>query len=576
MGVKSRGWMLLPIACALSGSLIAASQPATASAVETLAAEYLSRAPGSQLDGGFLLRTEAQAKADAVWAGGFLDRLHRLSPQQLRHDEWITYATLEYDAGLLEDAAAFYWFETPVTPYASRGLAGTFASRPVATDADRQSYLDALNALPVTFAALEAKLRGQAQRGIVLPQAEIDLVVPYMRGFGGRGAQSPFAVQETRLSGLPAAARTTFLERVNSTLDQSVAPAVERLAAYIDGPYRAQAGTEVGVGRLPGGRDYYRYLIRRHTGLDLTAEQIHQIGLDEVARLEKELDTVRQRLGYSGSLAEFHQYLRTDPKFRAKSSAEIGERMMAAIHRIEPKVGDAFTVRPEALYGVRPIDPQQGASMTYGYYQVPTATDPTGYYLFNGTHPEERSILMADAVIYHELVPGHHFQIALQRENQGLSAYRRATQPTAFTEGWGEYASDLAGEMGMYTDPLQRAGRLAMDLFLSTRLVVDTGMNALGWSRERAMAYMKEHIFESDLQIATESLRYSSDIPGQALAYKLGSREILRQRQRAAAALGTRFDLRAFHRYVLTAGAMPLPVLAGHIDCFIQERHPVR
>jgi uncharacterized protein (DUF885 family) len=173
-------------------------------------------------------------------------------------------------------------------------------------------------------------------------------------------------------------------------------------------------------------------------------------------------------------------------------------------------------------------------------------------------------------------VPGHHFQIALQRENTSLIPYRRNGSFTAFTEGWAEYASDLAGEMGMYVDPYQRAGRVAMDLFLATRLVLDTGMNALGWPREKGMAFMREHTFESDLQIDTETLRYSADYHGQALAYKLGSRKFHELRERARKALGAKFDLAAFHAHVLRAGSMPLSVLDGHVDCFIRERHAGR
>ena len=186
--------------------------------------------------------------------------------------------------------------------------------------------------------------------------------------------------------------------------------------------------------------------------------------------------------------------------------------------------------------------------------------------MYNGSRLEERSILNAAALAYHELVPGHHFQIVLARENMRLPRFRRETMYTAFTEGWGEYASDLAGEMGMYEDPYDRAGRLSMDLFLTTRLVVDTGMNALGWPRERAMAFMREHTLESEAQIATETLRYSTDIPGQALAYKLGSRTIRQLRERMRARLGPAFDVRRFHQIVLGSGAMPLGVLERHVE----------
>jgi len=522
-----------------------------------------------------VLPTLEQVTADSAWADAFLVCLHKLQPDRLAHDEWITYAMLENDASIMQDAAQFYWFEIPITPYASplRAVTGAFGTLPLRTDEDLAAYLDALNGVPIVIASYEARLRSQMHRGIIVPSEELRLILPFVRSVGEAKATSPFRPAPERLASLDPATRSRYVEQIDATIGSAVNPAVERLASFIDGPYRAKAPAAVGLAQYPGGRAYYQFLIRRATSLTLTPEQIHEIGLSEVSRLEAALDQVRRDAGFAGTLAEFQAQLRTDPRFMAKSAEDIGDRMMRAIARIEPKVDAYFPIKPKAPYGVRRLDRRLEASMTYGYYQVPTASDPGGYYLFNAFKPEERSVLMAEATIYHELVPGHHFQMALQRENMSLIPYRRNGSFTAFTEGWAEYASDLAGEMGMYADPYARAGRLAMDLFLSTRLVVDTGMNALGWPRSKAIAYMREHTFESDLQIDTETLRYSTDIHGQALAYKLGSRKFHELRDRLAKAQGAKFDLPAFHAYVLRAGAMPLTVLEGHVACFGRERH---
>ena len=548
-----------------------APPPAGSTDLKAFITEFTSRGGAGGRSSG-ILPTLEQVTADSAWADGFLARLHKLQPERLTHDEWITYAMLENDASIQGQAAQFYWFEIPITPYASplRGVTGTLGALPLRTDADLTAYLDALNRFPVTLASYEARLRSQMNRGIVVPAEELRLALPYIRGFGVPPAVSPFRPQTSRI---PADLQSRFLAPIDQAITAVVNPAVERLAAFIDGPYRAKAPALVGLSQYPGGRAYYQFLIRRHTSLTLTPEEIHQIGLSEVARLETELDQVRRDAHFTGTAAEFHAHLRNDRRFRATSAADIGDRMMKAIARIEPQVREFFPLQPKAPYGVRRLDPALEQSMTYGYYQLPTAAETGGYYLFNAFKPEERSVLMAEATIYHELVPGHHFQIALQRENDALIPYRRNAFFTAFTEGWAEYASDLAGEMGMYADPYARAGRLAMDLFLSTRLVVDTGMNALGWPREKAMAYMREHTFESDLQIDTESLRYSADNHGQALAYKLGARKFHELRDQAAKAQGAAFDLPAFHAYVLRAGAMPLSVLDGHMACFIRERH---
>ena len=219
--------------------------------------------------------------------------------------------------------------------------------------------------------------------------------------------------------------RRQFGQAVAANLDQQVDPAIDRIATYVQGPYRARAGIDVGASRHPGGERYYRFLVRARTGLDLTPEAIHQIGLDEVARLERELEDVRRQAGFTRSLSEFRAFLKSDPQFVPKHPREIADALMAAAARIEPKLGDWFGSRPKAPYGAERLSLALEPSMTYGYYQMPTAQDPKGYYLFNGSRLEQRTLLNAAALSYHELVPGHHFQINLARENETLSAFRR-------------------------------------------------------------------------------------------------------------------------------------------------------
>jgi len=207
--------------------------------------------------------------------------------------------------------------------------------------------------------------------------------------------------------------------------------------------------------------------------------------------------------------------------------------------------------------------------MTFGFYQEPSVQDSMGHYFFNGSNLPQRSMLQVAALVFHELIPGHHFQVAIQRENGALPQFRREGGYTAFTEGWGDYASALAGEMGLYSDPYDRYGRLMMDMFISCRLVVDTGMNALGWPRERAIAFMKENTLESDLQLDTETLRYSVDLPGQAVAYKMGARELLVLREDAKKKLGSRFDIKQWHAFLLDGGSMPMTVLRQRYDAWV-------
>jgi uncharacterized protein (DUF885 family) len=242
---------------------------------------------------------------------------------------------------------------------------------------------------------------------------------------------------------------------------------------------------------------------------------------------------------------------------------------MAHQARILPRLGDFFGRTPRAPSGVERLAPALEGSMTFGYYDPPNPSREKGLYYYNGSQLDQRSLLTSAALVAHELVPGHHFQIAIQRENHELPAYRQDNFTTAFIEGWGEYASDLAGQMGMYADPYDLAGRLMMDAHLSARLVVDTGMNALGWTRERASQYLAENTLLSEAEVATETLRYACDLPGQALAYKMGMRKLVELRERSRTALGPRFDIRAFHDLVLEGGSLPLDVLEARVERWI-------
>lgn len=521
--------------------------------------------------------TPGDAQAHADRAAAFVAQLASIDVPHLTHDEWIAYGITRYNAEMeAENSGAFFWLAPVVTPYSSplRTLAAPFAAAPLSTQADLDAYVAALGVMPSTMQAYADRLRQQLDHGVALPVEELALVLPFVRGFEVTPPNSPFSVKAARLGAFGPEAQATFEAKVDGLIRAQVNPAIESLATYLDGPYRARAVTTVGVSQYPSGAAYYQHLIHVYTGLNLTPQQIQDRGRQEVARINTALDQIRSTVGFSGSLSEFKTFLRTDRRFYAKTPEEIGERMMAAIHLIEPKMSAFFSKMPKAPYGVRRLAPELEPSMTYGYYSLPTASEPTGYYNFNGLHPEERSITMATAIIFHELMPGHHYQLTLRDENPRLTGIRHTAMFTAYTEGWGEYASDLAGEMGGYPDPYARAGRLGMDLFTSSRLVVDTGMNALGWTRDQAIAYMRENTFESDTQIGTETLRYSADYPGQALAYKLGALKIREMRDRMQAAQGSAFDIRAFHDYLLDAGEMPLGMFDQHFTCLLTgEQH---
>lgn len=493
----------------------------------------------------------AHGRQEADFARMLLGRLDSVRSDRLSEDDRITVASLRWQLQQSIDGLRYFWLRSPITPYASPivGVNRLFTDKKL-EPAERARLLREYGLFVDSIAQVVGE---QRSRGYLLPKPEIALV----RGMINRFVQ-PSNTSFFRGSDDSSATREAITNVVN--------PALERLAAMISADYEAHAPSAVGMSQYPGGAEAYRYLIRFHTSLDLTPQEIHALGLRELERIGRELDEVRRQAGFTGTLDEFRQFLKTDSRFFAKSAEETGKRLTAYVRRIEPKIPQFFSRTPKAAYDVKRLDPALEGSMTFGYYQQPTATDPGGHYYYNGSKVGERNLLFAPALMLHELIPGHHFQIARQEENESLPAFRRETFDTAFVEGWGEYAASLGLEMGIYDDPYDHAGRLMMDSMLSVRLVVDTGMNALGWSRERAMEFMKANTLLSDTEIATETLRYSVDIPAQALAYKIGSLKMLDLRGKAQKQLGSLFDIREFHEWLIGSGSMPLSVLEDHVN----------
>lgn len=569
--------ILLLVTVAILAASQGAETPVTPLA-EELARFRLERSPMLRLRQGLAVDqlpdlSEAQAERDAAFGRSLAERIARIDAKALAHEDWLTLEILRWEVDdLIEtrfDRLAFQ-----VLPYSTpiRGVQQIFPLLPVRDPSDRNRYLALLQEYPRVIRQMRARTAAQIRAGIRVPKEALDLAIGFLAADLGE-LDRTFGVDPARLVEVAPDEAQSFRSTVAHVIETEIRPAVKALADDYGASYRSSAPSAVGLSQYPGGAGYYAWLVKRHTTFDVTPQEVHAIGLAEVDRINAAMAQVRQRLAFTGTKAEFHKFLRTDPRFFPKTPDEIGEKLMAAMEAMEPKLDAMFLRRPKAPYGVKRLDPRLEGSMTYGYYQVPTPRDPRGYYNYNGSKLESRSLLNVRALAFHELAPGHHFQINLQTENEALPPIRRETRHTAYTEGWGEYASSLGDEAGLFADPYDQYGRLMMDMFLSVRLVVDTGMNALGWSRERAMEYMREHTLESEEQIRTESLRYSVDMPGQALAYKMGSRGFRELRTKAERALGSRFDVRRFHDAVLMHGSMPMRTLEQHVDWWIHQVH---
>ena len=354
-------------------------------------------------------------------------------------------------------------------------------------------------------------------------------------------------------------------------IEASVVPAYEAFLRFMTDEYIPGARTTIGAYDLPGGQEYYQHKINVFTTLDLTAEEVHQIGLDEVARIRSEMEAIIEEVSFQGSFADFLTFLRTDPRFYADTPEELLKEAAFIAKEMDGRLPALFRTLPRLPYGVHPVPDHLAPKYTGGrYIGAPVGGTTAGFYWVNTYALESRPLYTLRALTLHEAVPGHHLQNALRQELDDLPDFRRFSSNSAFGEGWGLYSEYLGIEAGIYKTPYDDFGRLTYEMWRACRLVVDTGMHAMGWSRDRAMDFMVSNTALSLHEIRTETDRYIS-WPGQALAYKIGELKIKELRARAEAALGEQFDIRAFHDAILLNGAIPLPVLEDEIDAFIER-----
>ena len=374
----------------------------------------------------------------------------------------------------------------------------------------------------------------------------------------------------------PAGEVDRFRAALQDAVSTSIRPALERYLAVLDSEVLPPARTDErpGIGHLAGGEDAYRALIRLHTSLDLTAAEVHATGLAEVERIDAELEALGGRLLDARGLPEILDRLRTDPRLYFTTRDEVVTKAESALARAREAIGDWFGLLPEAPCVVVPMGAHEEQHSTIAYYRQPAIDGSRpGQYFVNTFAPETRPRYEAEALAYHESIPGHHLQIAIAQSLTGIPDFRRHLGPTSFFEGWGLYTERLADEMGLYSGDLDRIGILSFDGWRACRLVVDTGMHAMGWSRQQAIDFMTAHTALAANNIANEVDRYIV-WPGQALAYKVGQLEILRLRDEARQRLGADFDIRAFHDAVLGQGAVGLAALRNVVERRLAAARP--
>ena len=507
----------------------------------------------------------------------WLEKIEAVGPEGLQGQALLSYEIFVRDArnslegtqfpGWMQPLNQFYNFASTAVQLGS----GTSA-QPFKTADDYDDWRKRASQLPVVFDQAIANMRIGMREGVVQPTALMEKVLPQLDAIIKESAEDTLFWMPVKNmpDDIPAAERERITAGYRAMIEGELMPAYRELRAFVADEYMPATRDSSGMAALPNGEAWYAYNARSSTTTDLTPAQIHQIGLDEVERIHGLIQTeVMDKVGFEGSLQEFFEFMKTDPRFQFESEAALLEHYRGLEAKVNAGVPALFSLTPKADFEIRPVEPFRAQSAAGGSYMRPSedGTRPGVFYVNTYDLPT-RQTWDAEDLFLHEAIPGHHFQIALQQELTGLPMFRRFGGETAFTEGWGLYAESLGKELGVYTDPYNYFGYLQNELWRAIRLVVDTGLHSRGWTREQVIAYMLENSATAETPAISETERYMA-IPGQALAYKIGELKIQALRDRAEAELGDDFDIRAFHAEVLKDGSVPLEILERKIERWI-------
>ncbi|HMB40404.1 MAG TPA: DUF885 domain-containing protein [Balneolaceae bacterium] len=438
---------------------------------------------------------------------------------------------------------------------------------------DYENYLSRLRAFPEYNAGYIERLNRGAEIGFVRPKMVFDDYLESIKALIPESAEESllFDPFENIPSQIDGEVRESLKEEASVVIRNSVLVEFQKLHDFLAEEYLPATSKTIGITNVPGGEAYYDYLVKYYTTMDITAEEIHQTGLDEVARIRAEMMEIVKSEGFGDDFDAFTEYLRTDERFYAETPEELMKKTALVLKKMDGKLPELFKTLPRLPYGIIEV-PDYLAPRTATAYYSRGAADGTraGNYAVNTYNLPSRPLYEVTALSLHEAVPGHHLQIALQQELENLPKFRTTAGFTAYSEGWALYSERLGLEVGFYEDPYQNFGRLSYEMWRALRLVVDTGMHAKGWSREQAVEYMASNSALSLHNIRSEVNRYIF-WPGQALAYKMGEIKIRELREMAESNLGGNFDLREFHDVVLLSGAVPLSVLEQNVMNWMEQ-----
>jgi uncharacterized protein (DUF885 family) len=516
-----------------------------------------------------------QLRRHDFWKG-IRTELGAISCANLERDECINYRVYTRQ---LDNYIAEYETRAYLIPIRSdSGFYMEWSRLPKETDFtsidDYRHYLSRLHQMPEVMAEYIDLMREGLKQGITQPRVILDgRDQPIKAQLVGQAEESPFYQPFMDLpESIVGGEKAELLATAQKVVFEDVIPAFQQLYDFFHNEYLPGARTSLGASQLPDGKRYYQAKIRRFTTVDMSPQEIHDLGREQVARIRSEMEAIIEQVGFEGDFAAFIHFLRTDPQFYARTPKELLAHASYYAKKIDGRLPMLFGHMPRQPYGVAPVPDEIAPFYTGGRY-IPAALDAHrgGYYWVNTYALESRPLYVIPALTLHEGAPGHHTQGALAQEQGDQPPFRRFDYISAYGEGWGLYSEKLGVEMDIYETPYEHFGRLTYEMWRAARLVIDTGIHAMGWTREQAQDFLASNTALSIHEVTTEIDRYIS-WPAQALSYKLGEYTIWQLRGKAEAALGAEFDLRSFHDYILALGSVPLDVLTDEVNLWIEEQ----
>lgn len=516
-------------------------------------------------------------KAIAAQLKKYKTALAGFDDSNLSDSQAMSKAVLLWELDINLAGLAFDSDQTPIDQMWSENLiVGQLASgasaQPFATVEDYDHWLARVDGYLEWLASAETKMRDGVKSGWVLPKSLIKKVVPQLAAMAGSDVENHlfFTPAKNFPDTFSKQDKAQLSEQYSSMVKDKVAPAYKKLHDYMNGDYMAAGRDSSGIDALPGGKDYYRHQIKKYTTTNMTADEIHQLGLSEVARIQSEMEKVKQQVGFKGDLKSFFNHVRENKDLMPYTEPQQVLDFFDDIHeRMKPQVAKLFDLKPKTAFEVRRTEAFREKSAAAEYSSGSLDGTRPGIFYTPIPDASRYNIFDSESLFLHEAIPGHHYQISLTQENTALPKFRKTLWYSGYGEGWALYTESLGKELGLYTDPYQYFGMLSAEIHRAIRLVVDTGLHSKGWTREQAIAYSLENEAEPEDGIIREIERYMAN-PGQALAYKIGQLKIRELRAMAENELGDKFSIAQFHNQVLETGCVPLAVLEDKIQRWVK------